>query len=290
MRLKRIIKKIKSYLKKKFSRVEYINNYIYKNQVLVNRVALITGGTSGIGLAIAKTFLINGASVIITGRNQEKLDKSINELKKYIAKENNNFIYGKIMDISNIEGIKNDFNDIIRNISGRKIDILVNNAGVILGDNIGKTEIDKYEKCLKTNLEGPYFLSQVIFNYMKENKIKGNILNVLSSSAMRPAVKPYTLSKWGLKGLTLGMAKKFIKYDIVVNGIAPGPTFTPMLVNNELDNNLYLDSSPVKRYITAEEIANCAMFLVSDMGRMIVGDIIYMTGGAGIITVDDIKY
>ena len=288
--IKKILKKTKKCIKKKFSRIEYINNYIYKDQVLLNKLAFITGGTSGIGLAIAKTFLINGASVIITGRNEEKLNKAIDELQKYTDEEKNNFVYGKVMDISDINNIEDNFKDVINSINENKIDILVNNAGIISGDKIGNTEIEEYEKCLKTNLEGIYFLSQTIFNYMKDNKIKGNILNVLSSSAMRPAVKPYTLSKWGLKGLTLGMAKKFIEYGIVVNGIAPGPTLTPMLVEDENDNDLYLDSSPVKRYITPEEIANCAMFLVSDMGRMIVGDIVYMTGGAGIITVDDINY
>ena len=125
---------------------------------------------------------------------------------------------------------------------------------------------------------------------MKEKNIKGNILNILSSSSLRPAVNPYTVSKWGLRGLTIGMAKRFINDGIVVNGIAPGPTATPMLISDNKDEDLSLESSPVGRYILPEEIANLAVFMVSDMGRMIIGDIVYMTGGAGTVTVDDIKY
>ncbi len=285
--IKKAIKKIGKSIIRPFQKTSYINNYIYKGELLKGRTALITGGTSGIGLAIANSFLLNGCNVIITGRNQEKIDNAIKELK-----ENNKIekkrISGYVFDISDTKNIDKNFLEIAKN---EKIDILINNAGIIAGENIGNTEIDEFEKCLKTNLEGTYFLSQSFFNYMKKNKMKGNILNICSSSSMRPAVKPYTLSKWGLKGLTIGMAKKFIEYGIVVNGIAPGPTYTPMLVGNEIkDKNIKLESNPAGRYTTPEEIANGALFLVSDMGKMIVGDIMYMTGGAGITTVDDIIY
>lgn len=283
-KIKKCIKKVKTRLKK----VSYINNYIYKGELLNGRTALITGGTSGIGLSIAKTFLLNGCNVIITGRNSSKIDKAVGELKKEITNKKQ-VVKGIVFDISDTKNIENNFNNIISD--NNKIDILVNNAGIIAGENLGSTKIDDYEICLKTNLEGTYFLSQTFFNYLKQNKMKGNILNILSSSSNRPAVKPYTLTKWGLKGLTIGMAKKFIEYGVVVNGIAPGPTYTSMLVQDaENEKDLKLESNPAGRYTTPEEIANGALFLVSDMGKMIVGDIIYMTGGAGIITVDDIVY
>ena len=85
------------------------------------------------------------------------------------------------------------------------------------------------------------------------------------------------------------MAKKYLPYGIVVNGLAPGSTLTPMLRNDEV-NDLYLEYSPSKRYAAPEEIGNLATILVSGMGRMIVGDTIYATGGAGIITYDDMTY
>ena len=287
--MKSLIKRVGKKIIEPFQKVSYINNVVYKGDLLKGRMALITGGTSGIGLAIATTFLLNGCDVIITGRNQKKIDDAIRALKSKV-KDKNRKIIGVQFDIGDSQNIQKNFDD-ITNEYGERLDILVNNAGVIKGSNIGETEVDEYELCLKTNLEGTYFLSQAFFNYVKSMKRKGNILNVCSSSSMRPAVKPYTLTKWGLRGLTIGMAKKFIKFGVVVNGIAPGPTYTPMLVGKAIvEKNLTLKSNPAGRYTTPEEIANGALFLVSDMGKMVVGDIMYMTGGAGITTVDDISY
>ena len=168
------------------------------------------------------------------------------------------------------------------------MDIFVNNAGINTGKLFPDTSESDFDAVLNTNLKGMYFCSQIIVKYMVENQIKGNILNITSSSALRPGTSPYVLSKWGEKSLTIGMAKKFLKYGIIVNGLAPGPTATAMLKKN--DDDLYCDYSPTKRYLAAEEVGNIATILVSDMGRMIVGDTIYMTGGAGIITYDDVGY
>jgi len=288
--IRRTIKKVLKTVAKPFKKVSYVNNYIYKGELLKGRTALITGGTSGIGFSIAKSFLQNGCNVIITGRNQERIDVAIRDLSQVI-KNKNVKIYGYEFDISDIKNISKKFEGLKEIVGNDVIDILVNNAGVLKGKNIGETEIEEYEMCFKTNLEGVYFLSQTFYNYLKEKKKGGNILNICSSSSMRPAVKPYTLTKWGMKGLTIGMAKKFIKDGIVVNGIAPGVTYTPMLVGKNIkEKDISLDSCPAGRYIMPEEIANGALFLVSDMGKMIVGDIMYMTGGAGVITVDDISY
>ena len=278
--------RVKRKLEKLFDRVSSVKVPVYEGNLLKGKTALITGGTSGIGYAIAQAYLKHGANVIITGRKQEKIDEVVKKLSEL---ERENKIYGIEMDVSKIDKIEQNFNNVLELIENKNIDILVNNAGICIGREIENTSIEDYEKLLKTNLEAPYFLSQVVCNYMKEHKIKGNILNILSSSSLRPAVKPYTLSKWGLRGLTVGMAKKFIEYGIVVNGIAPGPTATPMLRVEEKEG-IYLESSPIKRYILPEEIANLAVFMVSDMGKAIVGDIVYMTGGAGTITVDDISY
>ena len=119
--------------------------------------------------------------------------------------------------------------------------------------------------------------------------VKGNILNIASSSSLRPAVSAYTLSKWGIRGLTEGLAKMFVRNGIVVNGLAPGPTATPMLGKSDY-SDIKLPSSPIGRYALPEEIAAMAVFLCGPMGRTIVGDIVYMTGGAGIIEINDINY
>jgi len=124
---------------------------------------------------------------------------------------------------------------------------------------------------------------------VKDNKIKGNILNIVSSSSLRPALTPYTISKWGMRSFTLGLAKVLIPYGIVVNALAPGPTATEMLIKDGYDG-IENQANPSGRFATASEVANMAVILVSSIGRMIVGDTIYMTGGAGLFTYDDIKY
>lgn len=168
------------------------------------------------------------------------------------------------------------------------IDILVNNAGVNFVGIPNAIE-SEYDKVMDTNLKGAFFLSQIFGKYMIKNKIRGNILNIASASSLRPADSAYILSKWGIRALTLGLAKSLSKYGITVNGIAPGPTATPMMINKET-SNIALNRLPLGRYITTEEIANMAIVLVGDMGRSIIGDIVYMTGGAGNLTYDDVTY
>lgn len=255
------------------------------NNLLKGRTALVTGGTSGIGFEIAKAFLSAGAKVIITGRNQERINKSCAQLKEI---KSDYLIYGIQMDNSNISSFKEKFEEILnlKNIS--EIDILVNNAGVLGGDIKDVTEVE-YDQIINTNLKGVFFLSKLIGTYYKENKIKGNILNIASSSSLRPAASAYTISKWGVRGLTLGLAKLFAPYNITVNGIAPGPTATKMILKDD-NINIAFPKNPIGRCATPEEIANMAVFLTSNMGRTIVGDIIYMTGGAGLITFDDVNY
>lgn len=121
------------------------------------------------------------------------------------------------------------------------------------------------------------------YNVMLNKGIKGHILNVTSSSALRPAWTPYQMSKWAVKGLTLGLADMMIPHGIVVNAIAPGPTATPML-GKEAGDNIYEPYTPSRRYAMPEELASLAVFMVSGAGDMIVGDTFYMTGGSGTIT------
>ena len=283
--------RIKKYIKRCIKNIYFkkipVPYPVYEGKLLSGRVALITGGSSGIGYAIAECFIKNDASVIIVGRNKLKLEEAKERLKKLV--KGNNEVYSFEMNVADAKKLKDNFNKIIKSIGDKKIDILVNNAGINKGKNIGETELDDFQDVVDTNIIGTYFLSQIVFNYMKECKIKGNILNVASSSSIRPAANPYAISKWGINGLTLGMAKKFIKYDIVVNGIAPGPTVTPMIVDNQ-KYGVGKITSPIGRYIIPEEIANIALILVSEVGKCIVGDTIYATGGAGILTLDDLEY
>lgn len=253
------------------------------NELLKGRCALITGGTSGIGFCIAKAFLDSGATVVITSRSDDRLKTSCEEL----AKLHKDRIFGIVLDNTKVSTFEKALQSAKSLVGGRHIDILVNNAGV-LGGHISTTSVMEYDNVMNTNLRGVFFLSQLFGKYMKENRIEGNILNIASSSSLRPAVSAYTLSKWGIRGLTLGLARAFAPYGITVNGIAPGQTATPMLlkdVSRGLANDTILG-----RYALPEEIANMAVIMVSSLGKTILGDIVYMTGGSALVSFEDMDY
>ena len=255
------------------------------NQLLKGRCALITGGTSGIGFAIAKAFLEAGATCIITGRSQERLHAACQELERYGS------VYGYTLDNTDIETFDFVFQKITQRatkLSGQ-LDILVNNAGIGVGRAFPNTIEHDYDLTLETNLKGAYFLSQLFSKYMVKNNIAGNILNIESSSSLRYGNTPYVISKWGLHSLTLGLAKTLAPYGIIVNAIAPGPTATPML-NKSNHDTITHQHIPLGRYILPEEIANGAVFMVSNMGKATLGSTLYMTGGAGTLTQDDVAY
>lgn len=255
-------------------------------EVLKGKVAVVTGGTAGIGFEIAKAFIHNGASVIITGRDNDRIANAVVKLKNEISDNENIFVCGEVLDNTMTTQIEERWKQILSHIENKHIDILVNNAGVISKTHFGKTDEKDYNLVMETNLKGTYFLSEIVSNYMIENGIKGNILNISSSSALRPAVSAYSMAKWAIHGLTLGMAKKLSPYGIVVNSIAPGPTATRMLQSDNIIN-INRMSSPSERYATASEIAYLAVIMVSDMSKMVNGDTMYATGGCGLLTFDD---
>lgn len=254
------------------------------NEMLKGRTALITGATSGIGFEIAKSYLEAGAKVIITGRDKDRIQHACSLLKSI---HQNYIVHGIQMNNCDVPIFKEKLEEMLRWKDINQIDILVNNAGVLGGDIRDTTETE-YDNIVNTNLKGVFFLSQMIGHYYKEQHIEGNILNIASSSRLRPAASAYTITKWGIRGLTLGLAKILTPYGIIVNGIAPGPTATRMIFKES--NTDIAFKNPIGRCAMPEEIANMAVFLVSNMGRSIVGDIIYMTGGSGLITLDDVNY
>lgn len=253
--------------------------------LLKGRTAFITGGTSGIGYCIARSFLENGAFVVITGRDKERLNKSCKSLEG--DGQYKDRVFGVQMDNRNIVSFNTLFKEVLSLLGGRQLDILVNNAG-ILGGHISETTEEEYDDVMDTNLKGAFFLSRIVGQYMKNEGIKGNILNIASSSSLRPAVSAYTLSKWGIRGLTMGLARSLAPYGIIVNGIAPGQTATPMLIKDKsrglATNNL------LGRFILPEEIASMAVVLVSGLGHSIMGDIVYMTGGSALLSYEDMNY
>lgn len=264
------------------------------SELLKDRVALITGGTSGIGYAIADAMLRAGtAAVVITGRDEERCRNAVNSLLATSSDRQGKVLY-QVLDNRKVGTFDANFSEIQNKLSllggGKKLEIsiLVNNAGT-QGSQFGSTKEEDYDNVMDTNLKGVFFLSQLVARYMVDNHIEGNILNIASASSLRPAASVYTLTKVGIKEFTLGMAKSLIPHGIVVNGLAPGPTATPMLVKEEKPN-LALGHNPLGRFAMPEEIANMAVILTSNMSRTVVGSIVYMTGGGGTITYEDVHY
>lgn len=275
MRLKNKIKNLINIFKeKKYIPVVEVRD---KESLLKNRVALITGGSSGIGYAIAENFIKHGCNVIIAGRNEDKLKKCCDELSKI---GNCKYI---VLDVLDINKLDNKILEASTFFDKNKIDILVNSAGIVAKSSFENMEEKEYDSIMDINTKGTFFMCQCMSKYMIEHNIKGHILNLSSSSALRPAWTAYEMSKWAIRGFTLGLADKLLPYGIIVNAIAPGPTATPMLGKKEGDN-IYNINSISNRYAMPLEIANMALFLVSEAGNMIVGDTIYITGGSGVIT------
>ncbi len=249
---------------------------INTSEVLKGKVVLITGGSGGIGLAMAESFVKSGAKVIIAGTNEEKL-------RLYCRKIGGVNLSYIVINVKDVKSMPEKIRTAAAMFQENRIDILVNSAGVVTHSDFLDMSEQEYDNIMDINAKGTFFMSQAVAKYMIENRIKGHILNVTSSSALRPAWTPYQMSKWAVRGFTLGAADKLLPYGIVVNAIAPGPTATPMLGKNEGDN-IYNATCPAGRYAVPSEIAALATFMVSDMGDMIVGDTFYMTGGSGTVT------
>ncbi len=269
----RITKRVSRFIKRIIpSKVVPIYVTIPENRILEGKIAVVTGGSSGIGLAIAKKLHDAGASIIIVGRNLEKLQN---------VALNNKFDY-LCTDISNVMDIEKA---VERLVDKNTIpSILVNCAGLGQSGDFWSISEDMWDRIIDTNLKGTFFFSQKIARLWIDKGIEGHILNVSSSSAKKPAWGPYQISKWGIRGFTLGLAKQLLPYGIVVNAIAPGKTATEMMNYDLAQEDLSIKiGQPIKRYITPEEIANLSLFMVSNYGNAVIGDTFYMTGGNGLI-------
>lgn len=251
-------------------------------ELLTGKIALITGGSGGIGMAIAESFIKNGCKVIIAGTNEEKLIASCKKLSEI---QNNQKYQVKyvVLNMLNIKTIPDIIQKATSMFEENRIDILVNSAGVLNRSCFQHMTEKEYDSIMDINVKGTFFMCQAMGQFMIENKIKGHILNISSSSALRPAWTPYQMSKWAIRGFTLGLADTLLPYGIIVNAIAPGPVATSMLGKSSEDS-IDNPSCPIGRYAMPEEIANLATFMVSNMGEMIVGDTFYMTGGSGTIS------
>lgn len=243
-------------------------------EILKGKNVLITGGSTGIGLSIAKKCIQEGANVVITGRNEEKLLHAMEEI-------NNPLLKTLVWDVSNISQIEEGIEKANYLLEGN-IDILVNNAGIVNGVNFPNVTEEIWDKIYKTNSKGLFFLTQSLCGeWMKENKIQlKKVINISSQGGFVGATYPYRMTKWDIAGLTQGLGIKLAPYGIIVNGIAPGIIATNMQPNclNQKEN-VFSSLNPIERFALPEEIAELGIFLMSDACNFIVGQTIVCDGG-----------
>ena len=273
--IKKTVKKIANLVKS--PKLVPIVQTVPDSELLKGKVALITGGSGGIGMAITARFLAAGAKVIIVGTNDEKLARCCAQLG---GEENVKSIK---MDARNVSEYASMVERALKLFPEARIDILVNSAGVVNKGGFFEITEEEYDRVMDINVKGVFFACQAVSRYMIDNKIKGHILNISSSSALRPAWTPYQMSKWSIRGFTQGLADTLLPHGIVVNAIGPGQTATRML-GMEDNESIYNGSNPCGRYATPEEIANLALFMVGQTGDLIIGETFYITGGSGSIS------
>lgn len=256
--------------------VTYVNvTFTKPNERYRDKKVFISGGSEGLGRAMAIAYLSEGAEVLVTGRSNEKLSKFKDE-------ENNPKLHTLVWNAVEFDSYELHFEEVIRILE--HIDIFVNNVG---GGMSAYQSWDKYsaevlDNTFKINAKSMFLMCQMEGKYLINNKIHGNILNISSIAGYQYLFDPYAVSKWGIHSLTGGLAKQLIRYDIVVNGIAPGTCLTSnsaLPKNRNFEDNAYFEGQPSKRFTMPEEIAATALFLTSGEARQIVGYIIPVDGG-----------
>lgn len=253
-------------------RVEPITLIKTPSTLLRGKRALVTGGSSGIGFAIAQAMAKAGAEVWLVGRNRDRLDACAKQIGGHAL----------LLDICDIKAVEHHITTLY---ASSPIDILVNAAGVHGNDAFGQVNESVWNQVIDTNLKALYFMCQAVSREMVKRSMHGHILNISSASSLKPGWTPYEISKRGVDSITQGFAHQLIAKGIVVNGLAPGPTATAMLACAD-GKNLYWEGNPSGRMSTVEEIAQLALFMVSDCGNGIVGDTFFLTGGSGTVCID----
>lgn len=273
--------KIMNYLIKLVKRTPDIRlsvNHVSQNNLLEGRCAVVVGGGSGIGLAISKKILEAGGKVIIVGRNEDKLKSAEKELN--LVGECLGIVVCDIMDYEQCINLPSRVSEVSNN---QQVDILVNSAGTNgkIRDFL-EVSNEEWDIINNTNLKGVFFTTQAFVKEFLEKKQSAHILNICSVTGLKGAVLPYGISKWGEIGFTKGLGKKYASKGIIVNGIAPGATATKMMGYESENDNLFRNV-PGMRASIPDEIGNLAVFMCSDMGANMIGEVISYDGGERMI-------
>lgn len=244
---------------------------ISRGEILKGKNVIITGGTAGIGLAVAQKCLAEGATVLITGRDEFRLEAVLKEIAHPSLRS-------IAWDVSNVKSHSDKLEE-SENIMGGSIDVLVNNAGLISTTPYGKVSEETWDEIYSVNSKGLFFMCQTLSNRWIAKKTGGKIINVSSSGGFLGASSPYRMTKWDVAGLTRGLALMLHRHGIIVNGIAPGMTSTRMIGINAEKNAFVGHYPPSNRVALPEEIAELALFLISDAANYIVGETVVCDGG-----------
>jgi gluconate 5-dehydrogenase len=244
---------------------------------LGGKLALVTGGTQGIGAAITRALCSAGASVVVNARNADKLEQNVAALKAA------NFdVHGYLFDIGDPQIVREAIERIEREVG--PIDILVNNAGIIRRAPAEDLDVQDWNDVIQTNLTGAFLMSKFVGRNMIRRK-RGKIINVCSlmSELGRDTVAAYSAAKGGLKMLTRNLATEWAPHNIQINGIGPGYIATPINESyrrpgNPL-NEYIISRTPAGRWGTPEDLTGTAIFLASSASDFVNGQIIYVDGG-----------
>ena len=260
---------IKSYIQRVLRPITVVQanvQNIQPGELLKGKRIVITGGTGGIGKAMAKRFVDEGAKVLITGRNPETL----NEVSSCLGCE------ALVLDVTQVDLFSEFVDQVIAKLGG--IDCLVNNAGISLHESFQEVTPAGFDQQVATNFKGPFFLSQEVLSYMEQQGIKGHVLFVSSETGETADIRPYGLTKAAVNSLVKGLAFLYAKKDIRVNAIAPGVTASGMS-GFSAKENLFSTFNPSGRVYLPEEMAEVATFLLSDVSYCISGQIITCNNG-----------
>lgn len=244
---------------------------------LTGRVAIVTGGTRGIGRALAEGFMAAGASVVVASRKVE----ACRETEAHLLSTG-----GAALGIPTHMGNLDDVSRLVSSTVDRfgSIDVIVNNAANALSLPIGEFTADAWAKSIDVNLRGPVFLVQEALPWLKESK-KASVINLLTAGVFlwSQTQAMYAAGKSALMSFTRTMAAAYAPWNIRVNALAPGTTDTDMVRNTGPESVASMtQASHLKRIASPDEMVGPALLLASDAGSYITGQVIVVDGGLAI--------
>ncbi|MDA3880912.1 MAG: gluconate 5-dehydrogenase [Prolixibacteraceae bacterium] len=254
-----------------------MNKEIEKLYDLTGKVALVTGGTHGIGMAIGKMLAKAGAKLCVNDLSQERLESC----KEEYAKDGID-VFTLVFDVTKEEDVDKGISQIEKEVGS--IDILVNNAGIIKRIPILDMPVKEFEQVIDVDLIAPLIVAKRVAPGMIERR-NGKIINMCSMMSVygRNSVSAYAAAKGGLKLLTENMTCEWAKYNLQINGIGPGYIATaqtaPIREGGHPFNDLVMTRTPAARWGEPEDVGNAALFLASQASNFVNGHVLYVDGG-----------